>query len=115
MEHWGLLLSGDAPFGGCSGESLIDVTNNILEVKFAFEPEEISVDISCKAKRFIKRLLVTDPSSRPTLGDAQNDPWLIKMVDPGRGVDNGSLSPSVVKLLVASRNTWTSASSCARC
>eukprot|EP00957_Ditylum_brightwellii_P170741 12995977-Ditylum_brightwellii.AAC.1 len=59
-----LLLSGEAPFGGCYGE------------------EED------------KRLVVVDPTDRPTAKEAQKLPWLCK--DTRR---NGFLSPIVAQSL----------------
>lgn len=67
-----LVLSGDAPFGGCGGpESLMEVRSNILRGIFSFEPEYIWKTVSPAARQFIKSLLVTDPQQRPTARDAQ--------------------------------------------
>jgi len=71
-----LLLSGDSPFGGCGGpESLLTVRNNILNGAYSF-PEEFWAHASKDAKDFIRTLLVTDPTERPTAVQAQNTPWI---------------------------------------
>jgi len=71
-----LLLSGATPFGGCGGEPLSDVRGNILGGVVKFQPDETWSGVSSAAKTFIKDLLVTDPSKRPTAGEAQRHEWL---------------------------------------
>jgi len=97
-----LLLSGDPPFGGCGGpESLHTVKNNILSGNFKYEPEEIWVNVSQQAKDFIKALLVTDPSKRPTAEGAQQLPWIKEFSKRRAGSSSNSLNPNVVRSLVA--------------
>ncbi len=72
-----LLLSGDTPFGGCSGEELSSVRDKILQSKVVFEPAEIWDQVSDSAKNFVKRLLTADPNKRPTAKEAQQDEWLM--------------------------------------
>ena len=66
-DMWGmgvftyLMLSGDSPFGGCAGESLRTVRENILRGSFQFEPVEIWSSVSQHAKDFISGLLIRDP------------------------------------------------------
>mmetsp|Transcript_9564 Transcript_9564/g.13696 ORF Transcript_9564/g.13696 Transcript_9564/m.13696 type:complete len:981 (+) Transcript_9564:197-3139(+) len=97
-----LLLSGESPFGGCGGpESLVVVRDNILKGNFLFEPEDIWENVSEKAKHFIKKLLVTDPTLRPTAREVQRDEWLIEMAERlKKDDDDYRLNPSVVKALV---------------
>ncbi len=97
-----LLLSGESPFGGCGGpESLVVVRDNILKCNFVFEPEDIWENVSEKAKQFIKKLLVTDPTLRPTAREVQRDEWLIEMAERlKKDDDDYRLNPSVVKALV---------------
>jgi len=96
-----LLLSGESPFGGCGGpESLMQVRDNILKCNFMFEPEDIWENVSQSAKKYIKRLLVTDPNLRPTARDVQKDSWLVEMADKSKNHDDTALNPGVVKALV---------------
>ncbi|KAL7536604.1 hypothetical protein ACHAXR_007276 [Thalassiosira sp. AJA248-18] len=96
-----LLLSGESPFGGCGGpEPLMVVRDNILKCNYVFQPEDIWENVSDQAKKFIKRLLVTDPNLRPTAREVQKAPWLIEMADRTKNHDDIALNPSVVKALV---------------
>lgn len=96
-----LLLSGDPPFGGCGGpEPLMTVRANILKGAFAFEPEDIWANVSETAREFIKSLLVTDPSQRPTAKLAQKHKWLTEWAKKGRTKSDAALNPNVVKALV---------------
>uniref|UniRef100_A0A6U6KNF2 Protein kinase domain-containing protein n=1 Tax=Odontella aurita TaxID=265563 RepID=A0A6U6KNF2_9STRA len=83
-DVWGVgvlaffLLSGDPPFGGCGGpEPLHEVRENILAGRYEFKPRDIWEEISDDAKDFIRTLLVTDPSRRPTGNQAQCLKWLV--------------------------------------
>lgn len=71
-----LLLSGETPFGGLDGESLISIKERILRAQVLFEPKEIWDKVSDEAKSFVKRTLQANPMTRPTAKDAQKDPWL---------------------------------------
>lgn len=96
-----LLLSGEPPFGGCGGpEPLMTVRGNILKGSFFFEPEDIWATVSPTAREFIKTLLVTDPSQRPTAQTAQKHKWLREWAKRGRTQQDTLLNPNVVKALV---------------
>lgn len=96
-----LLLGGDPPFGGCGGpESLMEVRSNILAGRFSFEPTDIWVHVSECAKGFIKRLLVTDPTNRPTARECQKDTWLHEWANKGTVEGDNILNKEVVKALV---------------
>lgn len=71
-----LLLSGETPFGGLDGESLIAVKQSILKAHLRFVPEDIWDSISDAAKDFVKALLNPDPKKRPSAKDAQKMPWI---------------------------------------
>jgi len=91
-----LLLSGEAPFGGCYGEEEDKrlVISSIKHGRYDFEPKGIWESVSDDAKDFIRRLLVVDPTDRPTAKEAQKLPWLCK--DTRR---SGILSPIVAQSL----------------
>lgn len=94
-----LLLSGDPPFGGCGGpESLMQVRSNILRGAFVFEPQYIWSHISQQAMDFIRSLLVTDPTMRPTAAQCQKLPWLLEFTKENK--ESTRLNPNVVKALV---------------
>jgi calcium-dependent protein kinase len=97
-----LLFSGDPPFGGCGGpEPLMTVRQNILNGAFDFEPSDIWDLVSNSGKDFVKKLLVTDPSKRPTARDAQKHTWLRTWASRGaKGEEDNVLNPQVVKALV---------------
>ena len=92
-----LLLSGETPFGGCGGEALTTVRNNILAGVVTFEPEYIWREASQEAKSFIKSLLQTDPRLRPTATEALRHPWFDS---PPSSASSNVLSASVVQSLV---------------
>lgn len=96
-----LLLSGDAPFGGCDErDSLKTIRSNILSGDFAYEREEVWSVVSDEAKAFVEEMLVTDAKNRPTAKEAQSHPWLREW-EP-RGERNATtLDPSVVNALLS--------------
>lgn len=72
-----MLLCGDPPFGGCGGpEAPMEIRENILEGRLVFRPEQIWDSVSEDAKDFIRSLLETDQSLRPTSVECLNLPWL---------------------------------------
>jgi calcium-dependent protein kinase len=94
-----LLLSGETPFGGVDGESLISVRTRILKGYCGFEPADIWDRVSNDAKVFIKRLLEPDVSRRPTAREAQRDCWLLTFGK--KDAENGhNLSPKLCQALV---------------
>lgn len=96
-----LLLSGDPPFGGCSGsESLLTVRTNILNGSFEFEPAEVWDLVSPTAKEFINTLLVTNPKLRPTATEAQKLTWLEEWAHRTKSDNDQILNPNVVRALV---------------
>lgn len=96
-----LLLSGDAPFGGCGGpEPLTAVRAKILSGTYSFDPPEKWECVSEGARTFIGSLLVVDPGKRPTAKEAQKLPWLAEWADRTRSVEDNVLNPNVVKALV---------------
>jgi calcium-dependent protein kinase len=92
-----LLLSGDAPFGGCGeGDSNADVRKRILEADFSFEPQEYWSHVSQQAKDFISSLLITDPDRRPTAEQCQKNKWLREWAEKET---SGSLNPKILEAL----------------
>ena len=59
-----MLLSGDTPFGGCglTDEPLTQLKDNILNCRYAFEPEYIWAKVSPEARDFVA-LEPTTPGS----------------------------------------------------
>eukprot|EP00551_Chaetoceros_affinis_P007316 CAMPEP_0203676442 /NCGR_PEP_ID=MMETSP0090-20130426/24550_1 /ASSEMBLY_ACC=CAM_ASM_001088 /TAXON_ID=426623 /ORGANISM="Chaetoceros affinis, Strain CCMP159" /LENGTH=545 /DNA_ID=CAMNT_0050542985 /DNA_START=161 /DNA_END=1798 /DNA_ORIENTATION=+ len=97
-----LLLSGDAPFGGCcEGENVVDIRRKILNADFAFEPEEYWLHVSSQARQFISKLLVSNPKNRPTAEECQHSRWLQEWA-PRR--DSEGLNPKVLQALRSFRN-----------
>uniref|UniRef100_A0A7S2GZG6 Calmodulin n=1 Tax=Helicotheca tamesis TaxID=374047 RepID=A0A7S2GZG6_9STRA len=95
-----VLLSGEAPFGGCYGEKdRRPIITNITSGIYHFEPEDTWANRSQEAKEFIRRLLVTDPNDRPTAAEAQKLPWLLRSRRQSQ-----SLSPAVVRSLISFKN-----------
>ncbi|GMH60707.1 hypothetical protein TrLO_g905 [Triparma laevis f. longispina] len=94
-----LLLSGETPFGGCGGESLSTVRNNILSGELSFQPESIWSNVSNNAKLFIRSLLQVNPSHRPTVQQAQENAWF----EDTNG-KTATLSPAVVESLINFRS-----------
>ena len=83
---------------GCGGpEPLMQVRDNILRGSFEFEPEDVWANVSSQAKNFIRKLLVTDPTMRPTAREVQKEPWIMCSANK---TDDKQLNPSVVKALV---------------
>ena len=85
-DVWGIgviaymLLCGDSPFGGCDPEgaekSLKEISTNILSGRVLFKPEDIWAEVSEEAKDFIRKLLITNPSERPTAREVRRLPFL---------------------------------------
>ncbi|GMH71216.1 hypothetical protein TrST_g10482 [Triparma strigata] len=94
-----LLLSGETPFGGCGGESLSTVRNNILSGELSFQPESIWSNVSPAAKLFICSLLQVDPTHRPTVQQAQDNAWFHTTLKTAP-----TLSPAVVQSLINFRS-----------
>jgi len=97
-----LLLSGDAPFGGCGGpESDRTIRDNILRGSFKFEPECHWAGVSKEAKDFVRSLLVKDPEMRPRAHEAQQSEWLKKWAPKNAKQDHYQLKPEVMKALAS--------------
>lgn len=96
-----LLLSGDAPFGGCYNESLVEVRNKILSGNFSFKPDEIWEDICEEGKHFISTLLSGDPITRPVAKQCLEHVWFKKwMSDENGRIASKHLSKDVVNSLI---------------
>lgn len=76
------------------------VRSNILQGHFAFEPEDIWMNVSSLAREFIKTLLVTDPQKRPLAREAQKHKWMQEWASRSRKGNDNVLNPNVVKALV---------------
>jgi len=75
-----ILLSGEAPFGGCYGEKdQRPVIARISHGYYRFEPKEVWASISREAKEFVCTLLKVD--RRPTVEQAMSLPWMQNRVD----------------------------------
>jgi calcium-dependent protein kinase len=94
-----LLLCGEAPFGGIDGEPLQSVRNRILEGNVVFEPADLWEHVSDTGKKFVKRLLNSDVSMRPTAKQAQFDHW-IQIYGKKNGPEGEKLSPNVANALL---------------
>lgn len=94
-----LLLCGETPFGGIDGEPLQSVRNRILEGEVVFEPADLWEHVSDTGKNFVKRLLNSDVSVRPTAKQAQFDPW-IQVYGKKNGPEGKKLSPNVANALL---------------
>eukprot|EP00555_Chaetoceros_dichaeta_P002424 CAMPEP_0198251112 /NCGR_PEP_ID=MMETSP1447-20131203/2057_1 /TAXON_ID=420782 /ORGANISM="Chaetoceros dichaeta, Strain CCMP1751" /LENGTH=428 /DNA_ID=CAMNT_0043936063 /DNA_START=64 /DNA_END=1351 /DNA_ORIENTATION=- len=82
-DVWGIgviaymLLCGDPPFGGCGGpETPLEIRERILAGNVVFGPNPIWDSVSEGAKDFVRSLLVTDRSLRPSSVQCLNLPWL---------------------------------------
>lgn len=99
-----LLLSGDAPFGGCcEDESATDVRKSILSANFSFQPEENWKHVSQQAKDFISMLLVEDSSKRPAAEECQSSEWLREWTENGKQ-ESKPLNSNVIQALRAFRD-----------
>ncbi len=99
-----LLLSGEAPFGGCGyNESNEMVRDNILNGRYAFEPEEYWYHVSDDAKAFISSILVVDPAKRPDAKECQRNKWLRATTDSELDRNIPGLRPNVLESLRAFR------------
>lgn len=93
-----MMLSGETPFGGCGGpETLKELRANILAGRYEFEPADIWANVSPEAKDFVCKLLVTDPTSRPSALEAQQHPWVRRYHK--KSIHEATVSPAVVKSL----------------
>jgi len=92
-----LLLSGDTPFGGLDGESLLKVKENIMRAEVNFDNEAWD-NVSDAGKAFVKRLLEPDPRKRPTAKEVQRDDWL--RVWSKRDSMDGTLNPKTITALM---------------
>lgn len=95
-----LLLSGETPFGGLDGESLVLVKNNIIRGQVVFKPKEIWDSVSDVGKAFVKRTLHPDPKLRPTAKELQLDPWIQICAKKG-AKDGKKLNSKTVDALIA--------------
>jgi len=95
-----LVLSGDAPFGGCDYESLPTVKDRILHGAYAFEPKCAWDSVSDEAKDLIRRLLVTDPKKRPTAREALQSEWLKQWAEKETKSSSNLLIPGAAKALI---------------
>jgi len=82
-DVWGIgviaymLLCGDPPFGGCGGpETPLEIRVRILAGNVVFGPNPIWDSVSEGAKDFVRSLLVTDRSLRPSSVQCLTLPWL---------------------------------------
>ena len=73
---------------------------NIINCNYKFEPEDIWENVSDNAKQFIRNILVTDVSMRPTAREVQKNAWLAEVANGSKGVHDRALNPSVVSALV---------------
>lgn len=64
----------EKPFEGRTPK---EVVAKVLRGDFAFE-DSLWKDISAEAKDFIRRMLVVEPSDRPTAGEALQHEWIVK-------------------------------------
>ena len=94
-----LLLSGESPFGGCDGEPLIVVRDNILCGELKFEPPEAWAHVSDSGKLFVSMLLNTDPAKRPSAKNAQRHSW-IQVYSSMDKQEGNVLDPNVINSLV---------------
>lgn len=98
-----LLLSGETPFGGAGEEDISPMQTRamILSASYEFEPEYIWENVSEQAIDFIKSLLVTDPSKRPSVKELQKSDWLQVWADVKRKDEGQQINPNVVQALVS--------------
>jgi len=98
-----LLLSGETPFGGAGEEDISPMQTRamILSASYEFEPEYIWENVSEQAIDFIKSLLVTDPSKRPSVKALQKSEWLQVWADVKRKDEGQQINPNVVQALVS--------------
>lgn len=95
-----LLLSGETPFGGCDGEPLLEVRNNILSGELKYEPPETWALVSDLGKDFVRLLLNPDPNKRPSAKMAQRHEWIHEYASMNTEEGN-VLNPNVINSLVA--------------
>ena len=91
------MLSGETPFGGCSGETLATVRARILEAVLSFEPKHVWNSVSPLAKTFIRDLLVKDSTKRPDAKQCQTHEWMISPDLEQTSSDNNTNSNNIKK------------------
>lgn len=98
-----LLLSGETPFGGAGEDDISPMQTRamILSANYEFEPEYIWENVSQQAIDFIKSLLVTDPSKRPSVKALQKSEWIQVWADAKRKDEGHEINPNVVQALVS--------------
>lgn len=94
-----LLLSGETPFGGCDGEPLLEVRDNILNGEVMFDPPEVWAHVSDLGKSFVRSLLNPDPAKRPSAKMAQRNEW-IQVYSSKLKTEASGLDPNVINSLV---------------
>jgi Ca2+-binding EF-hand superfamily protein len=95
-----LLLSGETPFGGLDGESLVLVKENIMRAKLSFVPAESWSHVSAEGKEFVKQLLNPIPELRPTARQAQLSTWIQVWGKKDSCEVGTKLNPNVVGALI---------------
>jgi len=96
-----LLLSGEPPFGGCGGpECMMQVRAKILSADYDYKPKFIWKHVSRNAKAFIDSLLVTDPTKRASIAQAQKSSWMTETAAMKDHEAGTTLNPGVVSSLV---------------
>jgi calcium-dependent protein kinase len=95
-----LLLSGETPFGGLDGESLMLVRQQIMKAHVNFTPDDVWQTISDDGKNFVKLLLNPDPETRLSSKDAQLDPW-IQVWAKKNAAEGNTLSNKTLTALMA--------------
>nr|CAD7587353.1 unnamed protein product [Timema genevievae] len=71
-----VLLTGFSPFGG---ETDQETFCNISRAQLDF-PEELFEDVSEQAQDFIRKMLVRDPTARPTAKECLRHPWFTSQI-----------------------------------
>lgn len=94
-----LLLSGETPFGGLDGESLLLVKANIMRGEVSFEPRDIWEMVSAEGLAFVKTLLNLDPKMRPTAKEMQRCTW-IQVCAKLNAKEGNKLNPKTVGALM---------------
>eukprot|EP00522_Entomoneis_paludosa_P007034 CAMPEP_0172445872 /NCGR_PEP_ID=MMETSP1065-20121228/5650_1 /TAXON_ID=265537 /ORGANISM="Amphiprora paludosa, Strain CCMP125" /LENGTH=822 /DNA_ID=CAMNT_0013196885 /DNA_START=74 /DNA_END=2542 /DNA_ORIENTATION=- len=96
-----LLLSGETPFGGLDGEHPLQVKQNIQRAQLLFEPADLWESVSQDAIAFVKRLLVADPTRRPTAKEVQKDEWIKVWAKKDAKEGSYRINPKTIGALMA--------------